>query len=181
MIKLEYFDVINPDGSQAGYSLSRDAVHKQGLCHRTVHIWILNSNNQLLIQKRSLQKELYPGLWDISCAGHLSRGDDSYSGAIRELKEELGISVLSSELQFIFTVTQHYISPDSLFIDNELTDVFLLRKDVSINSLNIDRTEVSDVKFVSIDELKKLTMEKSLLLAPHEEEYLLLFEKLLKK
>jgi isopentenyldiphosphate isomerase len=81
--KMEFFDVLNPDGTTAGYSLFRDEVHKKGLWHRTVHIWILNSNNELLIQKRSYQKEVYPGLWDISCAGHLSCGEDCYSGAIR--------------------------------------------------------------------------------------------------
>ncbi|NLL12277.1 MAG: NUDIX domain-containing protein [Fibrobacter sp.] len=176
---LEFFDVINPDGTSAGYSLPRDEVHKKGLWHRTVHIWILNFNKELLIQKRSLQKEVYPGLWDISCAGHLSSGEDCCTGAIRELKEELGLTVEPGELKYLFTVTQHYESPDKLFIDNELTDVLLLNKDVVIDAMRIDKNEVAEVKFISIDELQKSVMERSPLLAPHEDEYKRLFETLL--
>lgn len=168
--------MINPDGTSAGYSLSRKDVHSQGLWHRTVHVWILNSFSELLIQKRSLQKEVHPGLWDISCAGHLSSGDDSIGGAIRELNEELGLIVKPTELQFLFTVTQHYTSTDHLFVDNELTDVFLLKKDLVVESLQIDHTEVAEVKMISIGDLKKMVEEKSLLLAPHDEEFNLLFE-----
>ncbi len=173
---MELFDVINPDGTSAGYSLSRDEVHKKGLWHRTVHIWILNSNKELLIQKRSLQKEVYPGLWDISCAGHLSSGEDCYSGAIRELKEELGLTVESGELKYLFTVTQHYSSPDHLFIDNELTDVLLFEENILTDSLQLDGSEVVEVKYISVSELKKCVMAKSPLLAPHEDEYKRLFE-----
>lgn len=176
---MEFFDVINQDGTSAGYFLSRDEVHKKGLWHRTVHVWILNSNKELLIQKRSLHKEVYPGLWDISCAGHLSSGEDTYCGAIRELKEELGLTAESEELKYLFTVTQNYTSPDHLFIDNELTDVLLLDKDVGTDSMHIDGNEVIEVKFISIGELKNSVMEKSPLLAPHEDEYKRLFEMLL--
>ncbi len=176
---MEFFDVLNPDGTTAGYSLSRDEVHKKGLWHRTVHIWILNSNNELLIQKRSYQKEVYPGLWDISCAGHLSCGEDCYSGAIRELEEELGLTVEPNELKYLFTVTQHYSHPDRLFIDNELVDVLLLDKDVDADSMCMDKNEVVEVKFISVNELQKCVMERSPLLAPHEDEYRRLFETLL--
>lgn len=179
--KVEFFDVINPDGTSAGYCLSRDEVHKKGLWHRTVHVWILNSNKELLIQRRSLQKEVYPGMWDISCAGHISSGEDCYIGAIRELKEELGLTVESSELKYLFTVTQNYSSPDHLFIDNELTDVFLLEKDIPIDFLHIDGSEVVEVKYISVSELKKCAMERSPLLAPHEDEYKRLFDLLLVK
>ena len=54
---LEFFDVINPDGTSAGYSLPRDEVHKKGLWHRTVHIWILNFNKELLIQSAPFRKK----------------------------------------------------------------------------------------------------------------------------
>ncbi len=173
---MEIIDMINPDGTSAGYSLSRNEVHRKGLWHRTVHVWILNSSKELLIQKRSLQKEVYPGLWDISCAGHLSSGEDSYSGAIRELEEELGLIVGSNELNYLFSVTQRYASPDHLFIDNELTDVFLLNKDIAADSMCIDESELIEVKFISIVELQKWVTEKSPLLAPHEDEYKRLFE-----
>lgn len=178
---MEFLDVINPDGTSAGYSLSRKEVHRKGLWHRTVHIWILNSNNELLLQKRSLNKDVYPGFWDISCAGHLSAGDNNLSGAIRELNEELGLIIDCSELEFLFTVNQYYRKDDDSFVDNELTDVFLLRKDIEIFLLVIDKNEVSDIRYVSVKELQNIFLSDSDYLAPHPEEYRLLFDRLLKK
>lgn len=168
---MEFFDVIEKDGTPAGYSLSRNEVHSNGVWHRTVHIWILNSQGELLLQKRSPKKEVYPGLWDISCAGHVSTGEDSYQGAIRELKEELGLSVQTSELKYLFTITQSYISQDKTFIDNELTDVFLLRRDFDLSDLKIDITELVEVKFIPAKDLLKIVQIENSTFAPHDQEY----------
>ncbi|MBN1308375.1 MAG: NUDIX domain-containing protein [Chitinispirillaceae bacterium] len=63
-----------------------------------------NSRGALLLQKRSPFKETFPGLWDISAAGHISAGDSSRETAVRELREELGISLKSNALRFLFSV-----------------------------------------------------------------------------
>ncbi|NLD99505.1 MAG: NUDIX domain-containing protein [Fibrobacter sp.] len=172
---MEYFDVIESDGNFAGYSLSRDVVHSRGLWHRTVHVWVFNSHNELLIQKRSLTKEVYPGLWDISCAGHVSAGESNLTAAVRELHEELGLTVVKDDLSFLFTVTQKFVNSDKTFIDNELTDVFLLRKDLVIDQIQFDENEVIGLKFVPIQMLKDDLTLKSFLFAPHNEEYYKLF------
>jgi isopentenyldiphosphate isomerase len=86
---IEYIDTITPDGNLTGESRPRDEVHKNGIWHRSVHIWVLNDKEELLIQRRALQKESHPGMWDVSCAGHIGSGDSSLQAAVRELKEEL--------------------------------------------------------------------------------------------
>lgn len=71
----------------------RHIIHAQGLRHRAVHILVFNQQNQLFLQKRSMQKDLNKGLWDTSAAGHVDPGEDYTTSAIRETSEELGIPV----------------------------------------------------------------------------------------
>ena len=56
--------------------MSRGEVHQLGLMHRSVHILVFNSADELFIQKRSMSKDSNPGLWDSSAAGHLDSGED---------------------------------------------------------------------------------------------------------
>ena len=69
----------------------RRVVHAKGLMHRAVHILVFDDSGRLFLQKRSINKDLHPGLWDTSAAGHVNAHEDYASGAVRELREELGI------------------------------------------------------------------------------------------
>lgn len=69
----------------------RREIHALGLRHRAVHILVFNDIGQLLMQKRSMKKDLNQGLWDTSAAGHVDAGEDYDDCAPRELTEELGI------------------------------------------------------------------------------------------
>lgn len=151
-------------------------MHRKGLHHRTVHVWVQNTKGELLLQKRSSSKEVFPGLWDISCAGHLSAGDSSLDGAVRELEEELGISVNKDKLQFLFTIPRHYTSPVSNIIENEITDVYLLKRRIEPGNLEINRNEIDEVQFISINELKRRVEKGDPDLADHKVEYLMLLQ-----
>ena len=70
----------------------RCEIHTQGLRHRAVHILVFNERDQLLLQKRSMKKDLNKGLWDTSAAGHVDQGETYDGCAPRELQEELGVS-----------------------------------------------------------------------------------------
>lgn len=168
---MEKFDILNPDGSPAGYSVTRNEAHRKGLLHRTVHIWIINSKNEILIQKRSPAKETHPGKWDVSCAGHLSAGDDSIGGALRELHEELGLQIEKSEIRFLFTIRQTTANSALNIIDNEFSDVYLMKKDLVVKELRLQTQELTEVKFIPVDELKRRVNDKDPSLAPHGDEY----------
>lgn len=73
----------------------RAEIHSRGLRHRAVHILVFNDQQQLFLQKRSLNKDINPGLWDSSAAGHVDAGESYDHCAARELTEELGITVAS--------------------------------------------------------------------------------------
>lgn len=105
----EYYDIYDENGNPLGISKPRSEVHANGYWHRAVHIWILNSNGELLIQKRAEMKKSYPGLWDVSSAGHVSAGESAEAGVLRELQEELGIKAKPSEFKYLFAITEESI------------------------------------------------------------------------
>lgn len=76
----------------------RQEIHALSLRHRAVHILIFNCSGQLLLQKRSMKKDLNKGLWDTAAAGHVDQGEDYATCAPRELKEELGVSAALTAL-----------------------------------------------------------------------------------
>jgi len=82
--------VVDADDRVIGQA-TREEVHKKGLLHRSVHILVFNPAGELFLQKRSLNKDENPGLWDTSSAGHVETGEDYQTSAERELEEELGI------------------------------------------------------------------------------------------
>ena len=156
---MEYFDILNEDGSKTGEIKERSLVHKDGDLHGTAHIWILRSNNKgtfdLLLQKRSENKDSFPGCYDISSAGHIASGDDFKESAIRELGEELGINASDDELKFI---GYHEGKIESMFYgevfkNHELSAVYLFMRNVEINNMVLQKEEVESVKWFEINEL----------------------------
>ena len=86
----EIFAVVDENDEVIGYQ-PRSEVHRLGLRHRAVHIWVYSSRGELLLQQRSTRKECFPGLWDSAAAGHVDRGESYDACAVRELQEELGL------------------------------------------------------------------------------------------
>jgi isopentenyl-diphosphate delta-isomerase len=87
----EWFDVVNWRDEVIGRELRSD-VHARGLWHRAVHVLVFDGMGRVFLQKRSMRKDLSPGLWDSSCSGHLDAGEDYDAAVVRELGEELGIT-----------------------------------------------------------------------------------------
>ena len=98
----ELVDLLNANGEKIGV-VEKSEAHKRGLWHRVVHIWILNSNRQLLIQKRSKQKSFYPNVWDVSVGGHVGAGENAVDASLREVFEEIGVSLSAKDLEFLFS------------------------------------------------------------------------------
>lgn len=88
----ERFDVVDARDVVIGQA-TRGEVHARKLWHRAVHVLVSNGAGQVFLQKRSLAKDTSPGCWDSSCSGHLDAGEDYDAGAVRELSEEIGLTV----------------------------------------------------------------------------------------
>ena len=91
----EWFDVVN-ERDEPIRRETRRVVHATGLWHRAVHILVFDVAGRVFLQKRSMEKDLSPGLWDSSCSGHVDAGEDYDFAAGRELGEEIGISLPQS-------------------------------------------------------------------------------------
>jgi isopentenyldiphosphate isomerase len=168
---MEMIDLYSPDGTPRGKTVSRDEAHRLGLWHTTVHVWVVTPAGELLLQKRSREKESHPGLWDISAAGHIGAGDRSIHAAMRELEEEIGIAARERDLRLLFSLRQQYEDPARPFIDREITDVYLLEKKVDPERLRIDRREVEAVRLITIEGFRRELAERPEAFAPHGEEY----------
>ena len=96
----EIFDVVNERDEVIDHK-PRSEVHRLGLMHRAVHVLVFNARGDVFLQKRSMSKDRQPGLWDSSASGHLDRGETYDACAVREVREELGLS-LSQTPQRLF-------------------------------------------------------------------------------
>ncbi|MGN1267391.1 MAG: NUDIX domain-containing protein [Dorea sp.] len=155
---MELFDILNPDGSKTGIVRERGVAHREGSCHGTVHMWIVRENEKsgydVLLQKRSANKDSNPGCYDISSAGHIEAGDNGLNTAVREMKEELGLDVKPEELQYIGVHPGKYEAEfyGKPFKDNELSSVFLYTRSVEIGELKLQESEVEEVIWMDYKE-----------------------------
>jgi isopentenyldiphosphate isomerase len=171
---MEYYDILDKEGKKIGVSKPKKEVHETGLWHRTVHVWCINSKKEILLQLRSTKKDKYPGMWDISAAGHISAGEDSITSCLRETEEELGINVSPDEFEFIGEIVDSSVVNNGTYIDNEFDDIYILKIDLDINQFHMQETEVDDLRWVSFTEFKEWVFEKKSDLVPHDKEYKLL-------
>ena len=86
----EFFDIVDDTDTVVG-SASRDEVHRSGLLHRSTHLLVFDSRGRVLLQKRSMEKDSFPGRWDSSVSGHVDRGEWYDQCVVREASEEIGI------------------------------------------------------------------------------------------
>lgn len=166
----EYLDVLDSVGRPTGRTKLRREVHRDGDWHRAVHIWIINHRREVLLQKRAADKDSWPNRWDISCGGHLVAGEDSLTGALCELKEELGLCVSKDDLYYL-TTTQSSTRVAKDFINNSFYDLFWLQTNCESSDFRLQTSELSEVKFVSAVELQAMLNERPSPLVPHTEAY----------
>ena len=144
---MEYFDVCDERGLPTGEVVERSVAHSKGILHRTAHVWI--------IKKRSKDKDSYPGQFDTSSAGHIPAGMEPLESALRELREELGISAGEEQLRFIGTFRTQYeeVFYDEPFRDNEVISVFVYEKPVEPEGLVLQESEVEEVRYFELLEV----------------------------
>ena len=147
----EMFDVLTENGLFTNQIVNRETCHKDGLWHKAVVVFIINSKNQVLLQKRSATKKLWPNLWDISAGGHVSAGEFGYQAVIREAKEEIGIDIDKGDLLFIGSVRSSNMK--SNIINNHFNEFFVLNKDIDVSQLKLQAEEVQDIRWFEKDDV----------------------------
>lgn len=152
---MEYLDIVNENGLPTGQIIDRTTAHLKGYWHRTSHVWLVRKKEeveQILLQKRSEIKS-FPGCYDISSAGHIPAGEDFVASALRELKEELGVSAKAEEL---ICCGDRTIIWDDVFFgkeyhDRQYTRVFVMWKDLEETEFCLQEEEVDSVRWMDLD------------------------------
>lgn len=151
----ELFDVLNERGEYIGRIESRNTCHKEGLWHKAVVVFIINSKQQVLLQKRSANKRMWPNTWDVSSGGHVLAGEFGFQAAIREAKEELGIELSKNDIIFIGSVISDNAKGD--IIARHMNEYYIAQKDIDIDTIELQLEEVSEVKWVDKNEIIERT------------------------
>ncbi len=149
----EKFDILNERGEYINKSETREKCHKEGIWHRAVAVFIINKNNQVLLQKRSKSKKMWPDMWDITAGGHVLAGELGFQAAIREVKEELGINVEKKDITIIGESISENIKGD--IIDRHFNEYYMINKNIDEKKIKLQEDEVSEVKWIDKDEIIK--------------------------
>lgn len=163
---MELLDVLDENGEPSGLVRERTMVHIRGDYHRTSHVWVVrkrqDGGHDLLLQKRSSQKDSFAGCYDISSAGHIPAGADYPDSAVRELYEELGIPAKKEELTHIGFHDGRYTGTfcGKTFKNHERSAVYLYEKPVDEKKLVLQESEVESVRWMDIREVLRVTKEK---------------------
>lgn len=144
----ELIDICDENNNLLGVQKMKSEAHRDGLWHRAAHIWIHNSQGEILLQLRAKNKELYPAVWDTAAAGHVSAGEDPLSAALREVKEEIGLAFNKEDLEFIKIFKREVIFRH--MNNKEFYYVYLSKYDGDIRTLKLQEEEVEKIQFVPI-------------------------------
>ena len=177
----EFLDILDKFGNKLGIVKDRKEVHSKGYWHKGVHIWIINSKKELLVQRRSLNKDVYPNKLYVSVAGHPVSGEDQIESIKREFLEEIGTELDSSKLEYLFTFSQEVVENNGKFLDNQFYDVYLIEMDLDISKLKLQTDEVKEVKNIFYKDFEQMIINKDSDIVNHPEEWEKLFKILHKR
>ena len=140
---MELLDIYNEKRERTGRTVVRNGEVFEGELLLVVHVCVLNSRNEMLIQRRQMSKDRYPGCWDISAGGFVLSGEDAATSALRELEEEMGLVLKPEDLRFVFTEPFSYV----------LDDYFLAKAEADPAALTLQEEEVADARWFSLEEV----------------------------
>lgn len=151
---MELLRVVDKNGNFTGEIFDREYIHDNNLLHNEVSVFILNSNKEILLQKRSMTKRFNPGKWGL-CAGHVSYDETLEDAALREIKEEIGLDIglgdlnpIGDKLVLLYDKGAH------------ITYHYYIKVDKSSDEFIIQKEELSEVKWFLIDDVLKMIKSK---------------------
>ena len=145
----ELCDIYDINGFKTGEVFVRGEPLKEGQYQLATNIWIINNNLQILIQKRSELKKSFPNIW-ATHSGCVGSGETSLNACIREAYEEIGIVIEAKDIKPL-----NRIVSEDLIMDN-----YIVVQEFNISSAVLQSEEVSEIKWVSLDELQYMVKNK---------------------
>ncbi len=157
----EYLEVFNENNQPLHLAKLRRLIHKEGDWHRTAQVYVLNDEQELLCNLRSPLKDVFPMLWDVSIGGHLAPGETYQDCALRELAEELGITVDLHAVRFVTQVKIDGKDEKACLIDREHAGIFVFHTSLQAHQFNYQQDEIVELRFFPLSFIKE-TLQSSL-------------------
>lgn len=147
----EIFDLVDEQGQVIGRATRRECHSDPRLLHQAVHVFVFNSEGAIFLQRRSRHKKIQPGRWDTSVGGHVAPGEPPLEAALREMKEELGITAVQPELlhQYIWR------SP----VESELVRTYRCEHE---GPFRLHPGEIGEGRFCTIEEIARMAKDDQL-------------------
>lgn len=171
-----YLELCDQAGNMTGESASYDHIHRQGLWHKSAHVWLINTQGEFLVQRRGQFTQTTPGMLECTAAGHVDRGHTSIETALRELQEEVGIQVTADELTLVGAIVDQFEMNAGTLKNNEYDDIYLVRKDIDIETLKKQNDEISDLAWFPAREYLERGIAGDPEIVPRKAEYELLMQ-----
>jgi len=152
MINAEELLFVVDENNNPQNPLPRHIVHGKGIWHRATGIWVVNNNKQILCQKRSLKKDLKPGMWEAFFGGHLHPKETYLDNALEELSEELGIIVQKENL------IAYKIFKSDKPSHKEFQHSFIYKLDREDTEFHFEKEEIDEIRWYDFETVKRLLL-----------------------
>ena len=152
-----------------------DEAHRLGLWHQSSHVWIYTEKGNVLLQQRALEKRVYPGLWDISAAGHVQKGESPRPTAMRETVEELGLTLNPNRLEPAGIRKVSELLCTVGWSNNEFCHLFFYKMaDGESIHIKLNQKEVAAIRFIPLKMFRTEVINKTIAsrYVPHGAYYL---------
>ena len=150
---MEYLDVVTENNELTGRKEERNFIHENGIWHREVAVWIMNEKGEILLQKRAKTKKQYPDKWSI-CAGDIDASESVEVAMVREIEEEIGISLKIEDLEFLGV---YKVQEETNNIKNNYFNyTYFIKRDWKIEDYKIRLEELSEVKYFSFEKIEEM-------------------------
>ena len=144
---MELWDLYTENRRLTGKTHIRGDEIPDGYYHLVVHVWIKNSKGEYLIAQRSATRPTFPLMWEC-VGGSVVAGESSLEGALREVKEEVGLDLLPGSGKLIFTKTRRPY--------HDFMDVWLFQSDGEASLYNATTDEVAQTKWMTVSQIREL-------------------------
>ncbi|MBU5668326.1 NUDIX domain-containing protein [Peptoniphilus sp. MSJ-1] len=148
---MEYWDVYDKNGKWKRKAIKKGTRLRRNEYHIISEGWILRDDNKFIIQRRSLNKKSFSGMWYCSAGGSVISGETPKEGMVREFKEELGIDISEEELRLKRIIVEK----------NTIFHIFLVRKNISLEEITLQEEEVMDATLATSDEIMQMVQRGS--------------------
>jgi len=149
-------NILNNNGDVIGEE-TREEIHRQGLLHQEIHVWIYTPDGKLVFQHRAKDKDTYPDLLDASVGGHVEVGQTPEEASVMEVEEETGLKVSSTDLTYITTTQSKSFDQVTKMTNNARRNVYALKFEGNIDDLQVEEGKALGFEAWGIDQIMNLS------------------------